>query len=74
MGFSGKGARYKCIRCESFHSGELDDRGRPTMTQYCKDCRYEMQQIAKAREAAASKQRGKPLTLTLPPRPSDWTD
>lgn len=58
MGISGKGARYRCIKCECFHQGEMDDRGRPTNTQICKDCRYEMQQIAKAREAMENKKRG----------------
>lgn len=72
MGFSGRGARHRCIRCESFHSGELDDRGRAVHTQYCKDCRWEMQQIAKAKEAAANKKRGEVLSFTLPPRPADW--
>lgn len=61
MGISGVAGRKTCIRCGGLY--------RPTsLNAYCKDCQYDMQQIALAKQAAAERERraGKKLHIHIP--------
>lgn len=75
MGISGVGGRVRCGRCGQLHHPDGLMQG--YMSAPCRDCRYDMQQIALARSAAEQrKKRGlKPIEIKeFYLRPSDWSD
>ena len=73
MGISGVGGRVRCGRCGQLH--QPDGLLKGYLSTPCRDCRYDMQQIAHARGAAQARGMRKPVEIKeFYLRPITWSD